>query len=269
MNRHRIFRAVVSILIAYLVLNWVVVDRWQLQGRVESDTAQQGLPDAWVLATFWADEFLINVPFQAHPRRGTAECMGTGLAKTDHRGRFEFDELALVPPLLSKRARIVVFKPGWTSEASSSLVTSDLLAMSPTITLPARRASGETQLTTKYSDEFVAGLDIDEQKRSDELFDASRVVFAATSACEYQHEIVRAAMAHLLNIARTFDERERVRVACRGVVKRLRAIPGKHDWPYDCENPPFKHQPSESARALEAKLEEKRRRWRELNPDGS
>lgn len=102
---------------------------------------------------------------------------------------------------------------------------------------------------------------------SEELFGTLRVAARAASACEYQSEMVRSALNHALSIARTFDERERVRVACRGVAKRLASLPKKHEWPYDCENPPFKHPPSESARALELKLEDKRRRWRELNPE--
>lgn len=259
----------IVVLTIYLV-DLGVVDRWQVGGVIQAANTHDGIAGAWVVADFRGDELLLNSPFQPHPKHPTSKCMGTRLAVTDQYGRFRFNLLTLNRPLTHKRAKLLVFKPGWISHADSSPIKSSLFALDGGVPIALTRGPGASRSTRSFMDQSAAALQPAEKQRSDELFKTLRALSQIKLMCEYQPEVAVAAMTHALNIAQTFDERERARSACRGVTRRLASLEDKHEWPFDCDNLAFKHEPSAAALALEAELEAKRRRWRELHPeDGS
>ena len=73
--------------------------------------------------------------------------------------------------------------------------------------------------------------------------------------------MARAAMEHALDIARTFDERERSRAACR-YAKRAAQKFGE-TWSFDCENPEFRHPVSADVLAVEAEVAASRKQPRQ------
>jgi len=188
--------------------------------------------------------------------------MGLRLTKTDNLGRFHFDTLTFNRALAKKSAFIMVFKPGWLPYAGSSAISSSLVAISPTVHIELTRGPGDTMRMSYDSQSLPSRLQDHERTFSGELFGTERTVVEAVSRCGPQGlSMATAAMAQALDIASTFEERERVHAACLYANDAIKA-PG-HDWPFDCEHLPFKKPVSADVLAVEAEVANARRIRRE------
>ncbi len=252
-------RTVVLTVLVLLLVDWVVFDRWGINGSVADATNGALIEGAWVFAVFNGEEPLINIPYGPDPRYRMDKCMGTRVTRTDSLGRFRFDAFTFNRPLAQKSAHIIVFKPGWIASTESSSIASSLWALSPKVRISMTRGPGERQSVRQYRpDDAQARLPTSEHSFSSELSGAARVVVRAMSRCGYQGlPMARAAMEHALDITTTFDERERIRASCRYAANA--AMRFGRSWPFDCENLPFKKSVSSEVLAVEAEVVADRR----------
>lgn len=260
-------RSIVLGILVLLAIDWVIVDRWGIKGSVFDIVTGHRIADAWVLAEFDGEEPLINIPYGPDPAYRIGKCMGTRLTRTDHRGRFRFDALTFNRPLAEKSAHITVFKSGWLAASASSEISSSLWAISPSISVALNHGPGERQSVRRYQlGDPQSRLPMQEHTRSDELFDTEGVVIEVTAKCGSQGLLMAiAAMTHALEIAATYDERERVRAACGYAKKHISA---ETNWPFDCENLQFENPVSDEVLAVEAEVAADRRMRLEKYSEG-
>ncbi len=249
----------VLVVLVLLLLDWVVLDRWGIKGSVSDATNGHLVADAWIFAVFNGEEPLINIPYGPDPPYRMNKCMGTRVTRTDRLGRFRFDAFTFNRPLAEKSAHIIVFKPGWISSAESSEIATSLWVPSPRARLSLKRGPGERQSMTRRGPGFPwERLPLQERTRSDELFGTQTTVVDVMSRCGHQGlPMARAAMEHALDIAETFDERERTRASCLYAMDA--ATKFGRSWPFDCENLPFKKPVSAEVLAVEAEVVADRR----------
>lgn len=238
-----------------LAIDWIVLDRWSLGGTISAQGSGELLDDVWVLADFSGEQPLISIPYGPHPNHRTSRCMGTRVTRTNRLGRFHFSSLAANRARANKSAFLLVFKPGWIAEMQSAEMSSSVWwRPTPHTRITLRKGPGQRLSTTRRGPGFVwEGLPLDDRFYSDELFGTERVLVEALSACSSEGVALGVvAMNHGLEIAGTFDERDRMRGACRYARKHAS---GHALWPFDCEALPFKKPVSEAVLAAEAELE--------------
>lgn len=251
--------AIALVVISLAVTDVIVLDRWGVKGTVSDAVTGNLIEDAWVLAQFGGEEPLINIPHGPDPLYRTGKCMGGRLVKTDHLGRFRFDSLAFNRPLANKSAHLVVFKPGWLTGTEDSEIASSLWTLSPQVRFELKRGPGERLQVTKPGPGFpTEKLPLYERTRSAELFSTTHLIVKAMSVCDpVGLPMASAAMERALEIAKTYDERERTHAAC--LYAKSAAVGAKREWPFDCEHLPFKKPVSAEVLAVEAEVAEDRR----------
>lgn len=272
-RRHPRLAGGLSVLALLLTIEWGILDRWQLTAQVKDSTTGNNIPGAWILFDLLGEKPLVRLPIPPHPRHRTRECIATRAIRTDVGGRFKFSELMLNRALANKSAHIIVFKPGLLTSTKGIKLSASLLASSPFVMFNLAADDGRRRETNIYPASYPAGrLPLVERTYGQELFSAEGFLLDAASACTVDVEVLSAAMQHILQIAETFDERERARAACGYVEKRLasnhRAPISPAAWPFQCDNLPFKKEPTAEVVAVEAQLTAKRRAWRQNNSAG-
>lgn len=248
----------IGLLAVALSTDWIILDRWQVHGWVNDSDSRTPLADAWVIADFSGEAPLLTLSFTPHPKHRTNACMGTQVTRTNMQGRFRFDELAFNRPLANKHAYILIFKPGWIASARSTSIRSSLFLPPPQPYVQSLRRGPGTQQTRPVSvqTEALSTLAASEFTRSDELL--ATLMIAGQRLCDpTRTEVSAAALSHALSIAKTFDERERVRATCGLAAEQSQTAGLATSWSFDCNNLPFRHQPSDEVLATEAAIEVK------------
>jgi hypothetical protein len=260
-------RPVLAAVCVFLLVDCLLVDRLQVVGHVVDKSTGKAIADAWVVVEFYGEKPLINLPIPPHPNNRTTACMGSRLAKTNRFGWFLFDEITINRQLANKSASILVFKPHWLTEAQSTDVSTSLLALPSIARLNLGIGPGEKKVRTRRDQNSDGALlPTSEYMRSEELFDTlSIVMYDACSLPGFELSVV--AMRHGVEIAETYDERDRTRSACisarnsiakanesRAEAKHwFRRFEPDYVWPFDCDNLPFKKPPSPEVLAVEAR----------------
>lgn len=251
MSRIRISLGIISLL---LTIDWLAIDRWQVRGTVIDAETKKGISNAWIVATFSGERPLLNIPIPPHPEHRRGECMGTLTTQTDSNGRFSISHLTFNRALANKSASFVAFKEGWIPVSVDAPLRSSLISPPPAVqeTLLAR-GPGVDLTVIAYTSEISNRLPAYEFSSSQELRET--IFFASYRRCnEPRNEAHIAALSHSISIARTLDERDRTRAGCRGLKKLLEAEEPDTVFPFDCENLPFKHEPSPEVLAVEAEI---------------
>ncbi len=269
MSGHPLRSASLFVLLFFLI-DWTLIDKWVVHGHLVDAETGAPIPGAWVMADFRGEEPLVVFPAPTHPPSRTEACMGTRAVRTDQLGAFRISVFTWNRPLADKSVYVMGFTPGRLVLVEDVAIGTSILSEGPKIRMAMGSGPGETRFTT-VNREGDPALRLPQSERgySDELFSTLRVL--AHQACEPQFalQMKEVAMKHAIGIAKTFDERERVRRWCRTVrfdsnleAKRASTV---FQWPFDCENLPFKHQPSPEVLAVEAELEAKRKAAAEHN----
>ena len=262
-RKRRNTRRFIVLTLIFVMFDWGVVDRWGAKGAVFDAVSGAPIEDAWVFATFDGETPWLRIPLGPHPSHRKGRCMGTRVTRTDRNGRFGFDVLTFNRALANKSVSLVVFKPGFLATSGYSSLSSSLLGLSPHVRLSLRAGPGDRVQTTKRVPEFPwSRLPAEERTRSDQLFGTQITIIEVVSKCGGDGiRMARAAMAHALDIARTFDERERARAVCRYASDAAQKF--GETWSFDCENPEFRHPVSADVLAVEAEIAASRKQPRQ------
>ena len=265
-NRIRIWharhwRALAITVGTLLLIDWVVVDRLQVVGRVIDRDTRAGIADAWISVTYFGEKPLVNLPVPPHPNSRTTACIGSRIAQTNRWGWFYFDEIAANRPLANKSFRIHAFKGDWIAASAGGDLQSSVFLWPHFKTIVLQHDSG-AQIDGPAS-LVTLELPRHEYARSEEVFSTLRVV--TSNPCGRAGlELSEVAMVHALEIAITYGDRDWSRASCLSAKKHagdlktarvelLRRIEPDYVWPFDCDNLPFKKQPSPEVLAVEAR----------------
>ncbi len=262
------WRQIVVVALGFLIIDLALLDRWQVAGRVTDADTGESISGAWVLADFSGERPLINLPIPPHPSHRTTTCMGSKTVRTGVFGLFVFDELELNRPLANKSAFITVFKPGWISQSDDAVLSSGILTWPGLIHVRLERGPGErTDPRSRSAGDPSFSLPAKERMSSRELLQTLHVV--AGPVCSTADLALAAlAMQHAVDIAETYDERERVRSSCLAVELQVKSLKqskrGGFDWyqlfssdfswGFHCDELHFAHQPQPNVLAVEDRV---------------
>jgi hypothetical protein len=266
----RRFRLILCGAIGLALADFVLLDRWQVEGRVLDE---RGAPaaGAHVLVRFVGQKPLINLPVPPHPNHRHGVCIGSREVVTDKKGRFRVDVVTLNRAVANKSANIEVLAHDQIRSVTGAEMHSSLFAWAPnakiTLSPPIEaRIAGRVFLVPHLTHR----LGEHEWTYSREVADLAAVISRYPCGRDDLPEVSRYAMERALSIAQTFSERNLVAVACRGARKWLKtrqAHAGERwwnwgrvedSWPFDCENLDFKQKPSDAALEVERILRESR-----------
>lgn len=270
-KRHPKGSLLLVLLCLFFFVDWVLVDLWQIRGRVVDEASGNGIPNSWILANFRGEKPLFRLPIPPHPSHRTGACMGAQVTRTNDLGEFSIKRLSVNRALANKDVSIFALKPGWVSNRSYSAISSSLLGWPPSVSIQLEQPRRRRSHASSTDIGSALALPAHQQTYSNEL--TSTLILLSEYACGRDgFELYIHAMNHALSIAQTFNERERVMAWCRYSerqtahynlrrVEKLRWFlhsEPEYVWPFDCENLPFKHQPSAEVLAVEAELAAKR-----------
>jgi hypothetical protein len=243
----------VLIVLSLCVFDWIVADRWGIEGNVSDADTGAPLNDVFIFSEFDGEEPLLAIPFGPDPAHRIGKCMGVRLTRSDQLGHFEFDTFTSNRPLANKTADILVFKPGWLTASETSGIASSIWSISPELRLVLKRGPGRRQMVRHYEpNDPQHSLPAHELSHSDELFDATGIVVEVTARCGTEGlPMAVSAMKHALQIAETYDERDLARSACGYARKHA---PAESDWPFECRRLSFQKAVSAAVLAVEAQL---------------
>lgn len=256
--RKKVIGLVVVIVLLTAFLDLAILDRWQLAGRV-TDSAGNPIEGVLVLSDFKGQTPVLISPLSPDPRARHQVCMGSDVRSSDANGDFKFDVFTLNHFLAAKSASIWLYKPGRSVAFRTSPIASSLFA--PARTLPVVLNDMRIGMgSVRWHQPILAALPAGENNFSILLSALSGLVADAASTCGRQGLTVgEAAMRDALVQAKTFDERFKVRAACRYANTRIRRQWPDSAWPFDCDNLPFRQKPSAEVLAAEAELEARRK----------
>jgi hypothetical protein len=237
-----------------LLADILLVDHLQVRGRVVDGATGEGINSAWVVIDLVGSEPLFNPPIPPHPNHRTQRCIGQMAVQTDSSGHFYLSQIGMDHALADKSASWKAFAPGYISGLGSSQVRSSVIALPPrSATARLAQGPGEKLTITPPAYRLAERLPPTELSASRELLEA--VSFAFEPGCgEGFTNAHLAAAYHAASIAQTFNERMRVRDACHDIKSRIAAVPDAKPWPFDCDNLPFKYEPSPEVLAVEAEI---------------
>jgi hypothetical protein len=232
-------------------VDWMLLDRWQVRGVVIDADTNEGIGEAWVIATFHGQTPLVNIPVPPHPNHRRTECMGAVAGKTDSNGRFGISRLTRNRALAHKTASLIAFKEGWIASWTDTPYRSSIISFPPAAQeLKLTKGPGAYLTAASYIGAISSRIPESEFSSSEELRQA--IFFAFYQWCgEPRSEGHIAALAHAISMAKTLNERDRVRAGCRAMTTLIDN--GTH-FPFDCDNLPFKHEPSPEVLAVEAEI---------------
>jgi hypothetical protein len=207
-----------------------------------------------VVLDVYGSEPLINLPLPPHPNHRSEKCMRQLTTKTDAAGRFYINYFWTNQPLANKNAGWMAFKAGYIASRGRSPMRSSVFATPPSAaTVVLETGPGERIKAFQPTYFESARLPETQQTATRELMRS--LTFATTIGCNTSHTRPHLeAFHHALAIAQTFDERMRVRSSCLGIKSAIERRGGSKPWPFDCDNLPFKHQPSPEVLAVEAEI---------------
>lgn len=231
-----------------------LLDRWQLRGRVVDADTGRGIADGWVIADFVGSKPLVNLPIPPHPNHRTETCMGQRIIKTDASGRFYINYFTTNRALAAKGATWRTFRGGYISDSSGSVIRSSLLALPPKSTKLLSKAGSGDRFIAQGTEYLIARrLPALELSASRELLGSLH--FASALGCGSSYTAPHIDAVHYaISIAQTFNERMRVRATCREIRDQIAIADRGQPWPFDCDNLPFKYEPSPEVLAVEAEI---------------
>jgi hypothetical protein len=185
--------------------------------------------------------------------------MGTAVETSDANGNFHFDVFASNRMLVEKSASIWAFTTGRAVEFESSTISASLFGRARSIRIVLSPRSGERgNVVWKRAplDKLPAG----ENEYSMDLASMVGLITNGASTCNHAGlPVAERAMSEALRIARTFDERLKVRAACKYAAISVHKRWTNDRWPFDCNHLPFEQMPSPQVLAVEAQLEAERK----------
>jgi hypothetical protein len=106
-------KRVTAVLLMFLAVDLCLFDRIRATGLVLDASNQQGIPNAYLVATVRGDRPYLPVP---HSPRRNGVCIRTIIASTDSAGRFDIDRVTLNSIFINKRMTVAIFADGWMAD---------------------------------------------------------------------------------------------------------------------------------------------------------
>lgn len=258
-------RLVVCTVLGALIADLFLLDHWGISGQVEDDYGR-AVPGALILAEFVGQSPVVLLPVPPDPPSRRELCMESRIVETDEFGNFSLSVLTRNRFMTGKSAHLLVYKPGFNTHSLSVSISSSLFLRAPSYNIKLTRATNSRNEST-WSQNIMDRMQPLEVTYADSLLASTFVVTEGISACGRAGlPLAIRAMQYSIESASTFDERDRARSACGFARQRLQHYEyGLEQWPFDCDNLPFKHQPSPEVFAVEAELAAKRKAAAERN----